>query len=581
MSVRLSRLAPLLGLALTAACHSDKVAGIVDTPLPSSLRVGDLVRVNVNGQDDCTNGIYHVARVEAIGDKAMILADTLNPTGGFTTADYQRYAAKFDTLIYPLDEGAFGAPTDIDHNGRVGIIFTRAVNELTPRNAGSYVGGFTYSRDLFPVVATSRVEGCETSNQGEFFYALAPDPTGVVNGNKRTTGFVDSATVPVLAHELQHLINASRKIYVNTAAEALEVTWLDEGLAHIAEELLFYREAGLGPRSNLDVPAIQARNRSVQAYNEDMSGNADRYFSYLQSPSSTSPYANDDELSTRGATWNWLRYLADQKMAPTIRSASAGIELSGPGSVNVPGGLTGAVYYAALVNTSQVSSGSTAYTITPSNAVTPALSAIPLGGAALSQSPVLSPNRFGTAGPALRRDAAFEMRLRARERRMVPSRLAVARAWYHTEGRQPERPQGGRFSVAAVPIASPDGDVWFRLANGTVQGFQNLQAVFGVDLSLALSDWSASHAVDDVSSLVPAQFTQQSWNWHSILQKLYGAYPLPIRTMSAGNPLSGTIVPGGSSFFFFAVPPSGSGTLTVSSTDAAASSLRLVIVRTQ
>jgi hypothetical protein len=581
MSVRLSHLAPFLGLALAAACHSDKVVGIVDTPLPVSLRVGDLVRVNVNGQEDCTNGIYHVARVEAIGQKSMILADTLNPKGGFTATDYQRYAAKFDTLIYPLDEGAFGAPTDIDHNGRVGIIFTRAVNELTPANATSYVGGFTYSRDLFPTVATSRVEACATSNQGEFFYALAPDPTGVVNGNKRTTGFVDSATVPVLAHELQHLINASRKIYVNTAAGALEVTWLDEGLAHIAEELLFYRESATAPRSNLDVPAIQARNRIVQAYNEDMSGNTSRYRSYLLSPNTTSPYADNDELSTRGATWNWLRYLADQKVAPTIRSTTAGIELTGPGSVDVPGGTTGAVYYAALVNTSQADTGSTDYTITPSNAVAPALSAVPLGGATFSQSPVLSVGLFGSAGPALRRDVAFEMRLRARERAMAPSRLGLARAWYQTEAGRPEMPQGGRFSVSAVPIASPDGDIWFRLANGTVQGFQNMQAVFGVDLSLALSDWSASHAVDDVSSLVPPQFTQQSWNWHSIIQKLYGSYPLPIRAMSTGTPLSGTIVPGGSSFFSFAVPAGASGTLTVSSAGTQASLLRLVIVRTQ
>jgi hypothetical protein len=571
----------MLGLALAAACHSDKVVGVVDTPLPVSLRVGDLVRLNVNGEQDCTNGIYHVARVEAIGDKAMILADTLNPKGGFTSTDYQRYAAKFDTLIYPLDEGAFGAPTDIDHNGRVGIIFTRAVNELTPANATSYVGGFTYSRDLFPVVATSRVPACATSNQGEYFYALAPDPTGVVNGNKRTTGFVDTATVPVLAHELQHLINASRKIYVNTTADSLEVTWLDEGLAHIAEELLFYRESATAPRTNLDVPAIQARNRIVQAYNEDMSGNASRYRSYLLAPSATSPYAANDELSTRGATWNWLRYLADQKMTPTIRSASAGIELSGTGSVNVPGGATGAVYYAALVNTSQADFGSTGYTVTPSSAIAPAPSLVSVGGPVLSQSPVLSTGLLGVSGPTLQRDAAFEMRLRARERAMVPSRLALARSWYRAEVGRPEVPQGGRFSLAAAPITSPDGDIWFQLANGTVRGFRNLQAVFNVDLSLALSDWSASHAVDDVSSLVPAQFTQASWNWHSIYGKLYGSYPLPVRQMTTGTPLSGSIVPGGSSFFTFSVPAGASGTLTVSSTDATASSLRLVIVRTQ
>ena len=312
MPVRLSRLVPVVGLALAAACHSDKVVGVVDTPLPAGLSVGDLVRVNVNGNEDCTNGIYHVARVEAIGAKALILADTLNPAGGFTSADYQRYAAKFDTLIYPLDAGAFGDPTDIDHNGRVGIIFTRAVNELTPAGSSQYVGGFTFSRDLFPTTATTRVPfACQTSNQGEFFYLITPDPAGTINGNRRTAGFVDTNTTAVIAHEFQHLINGGRRIYVNGASD-FEATWLDEGLAHIAEELLFYREAGLGPKQNLDTPLLRASTQRRTAFNLDMLGNAGRYQSYLKAPSKSSPYAANDSLSTRGAAWSLLRYLADR-----------------------------------------------------------------------------------------------------------------------------------------------------------------------------------------------------------------------------------------------------------------------------
>jgi hypothetical protein len=584
MHVRPFRLLPALGLALVAACHSDKVVGVVDTPLPVSLKVGDLVRLNVNGNDDCTNGIYHVARVEAIGDKSMILADTLNPTNGFTTADYKRYAADFDTLIYPIDEGAFGAATDIDNNGRIGIIFTRAVNELTPAGPGPYVGGFTYSRDLFPVVATSRADGCATSNQGEYFYALAPDPSGLVNGHKRSTAFVDTVVKPVLVHELQHLINASRKIYVNTAADSLEVSWLDEGLAHIAEELLFYRESGTLPRTNLDVPAIQARVRGPQAFNEDMSGNETRYGarapstgSYLLNPAGNSPYADNDDLSTRGAAWNWLRYLADQKLTNVTRSSSVDIELSGTGSVNVPGGTAGAEYYATLVNTSTADFGTTGYSLTPSNVTTPSPSLSALGGARLSR----SAGTLSATAPALQRDGAFEARLRARERAMAPMRMARARAWYRNDVSHVEMPQGGRYSLAAAPITSPDGDIWFRLANGTVRGFRNLQAVLAIDPGTAVSDWAASHAVDDVSSLVPEQFLQKSWNWHNLLQVLEGAYTLPVRALVADTPVGGTLVPGGSTHFKLAVPAGGTGTLSVTSSDATGSGLRLLIVRTK
>jgi hypothetical protein len=280
--------------------------------LPSNPAVGDLVTVNVNVTEACTNPVYHAARVMAVGTKALVLNDTLNPKVGFTTADYQRYAAKFDTLIYPLDVAAFGEPTDIDKNGHIAIVFTRAVNELTPRSSGSYVGGLAFTRDLFPQLATSRTQACPASNEGEYFYLMTPDPSGTINSNRRTTGFVDSNTTAVIAHELQHTINASRKLYVNTAAPRFEDKWLDEGLAHIAEELLFYRESGLTPRSNLTYASLVGTARARAAYLTDMSGNANRYQDFLTATTKSSPYTTGDSLTTRGAAWSLLRYLADR-----------------------------------------------------------------------------------------------------------------------------------------------------------------------------------------------------------------------------------------------------------------------------
>ena len=281
--------------------------------LPATVKVGDMVTVNVNGTQNCTNAIYHRARVAAISTHAIVLADSLNPAGGFSDTDYARYAARFDSLVYPLDVGAFGEPTDIDGNGRVGLIFTLEVNRLTPAGSPVYVGGFTFSRDLFPVTATSRAKACPTSNEGEFFYLMAPDPFGRVNGNRRTTGFVDTNTTAVIAHEFEHLINASRRLYVNNAGD-FEQKWLDEGLAHVAEELLFYHEAELAPRMNLGAPDIQASPRRATAFNLDMTGggNTTRYRGYLFNPARSSPYAANDSLNTRGAAWNFLRYLADR-----------------------------------------------------------------------------------------------------------------------------------------------------------------------------------------------------------------------------------------------------------------------------
>ncbi|CAN5903034.1 hypothetical protein BH11GEM1_BH11GEM1_18250 [soil metagenome] len=297
------RFQPLRSLSGTGSNASVRASG-----LPATVAVGDLVTLNVSAKS-CTEPTNHALRVAALGTKSIVLADTLNPAGGFVTADYQRVAARFDTLVYPLDVGAFGAPSDIDGNGRVAIIFTRTVNELTIANANSFVGGFFNPRDLFPRVAKDTLENCAGSNEGEMFYLLAPDPTGVVNGNIRRTGFVDSLTTSVVAHEFQHLINASRRFYINTAATEFEATWLNEGLSHIAEELLYYRESGLTPRQNLGDAAVRP---TVPIFSNDAASNFSRLGTYLTAPGANSPYASDDELATRGATWSFLRYAADQ-----------------------------------------------------------------------------------------------------------------------------------------------------------------------------------------------------------------------------------------------------------------------------
>ena len=280
--------------------------------IPSTAKVGDLITLNVSG-NTCSGATNHALRVAAVGTKSIVLADTLNPSGGFTDVDYLRISARFDTLVYPLDVGAFGAPSDIDANGKVALIFTRTVNELTPASVNYFVGGFFNPRDLFPKVAQNPVDNCAGSNEGEMFYLLVPDSAGVVNGNVRTRGFVDSLTTGVVAHEFQHLINGSRRFYINTAAQDFEEVWLNEGLSHIAEELLYYRESGFTPRQNLNDSTIRILNRPLYGFwKSDAASNFSRLLGYLRAPSANSPYANDDELATRGATWSFLRYAADR-----------------------------------------------------------------------------------------------------------------------------------------------------------------------------------------------------------------------------------------------------------------------------
>jgi hypothetical protein len=100
------------------------------------------------------------------------------------------------------------------------------------------------------------------------------------------------------------------------------VVWLNEGLSHIAEELLFYHEGKSAPKQNLDVNGLRASVALKDAYNADQSSNGARYREYLIAPSTNSPIRLDDSLATRGATWDLLRYLADRKVRSGGNDAS-------------------------------------------------------------------------------------------------------------------------------------------------------------------------------------------------------------------------------------------------------------------
>ena len=276
---------------------------------PQYLSVGDLVQLNTN-VEDCVDPVYRTGRVVAASARAIVVADTSNPSGGFTDADYARFAVQYDTLVAAVEDAAFGTPTDIDANGKVVIFFTGAVNELTGVGASSYTGGYFHPRDLLPQVLNGAFY-CPASNEREMFYMMVPDPNGTITGNPVTAGFVDSLTIPTLAHENQHLVNFGRRLYVNNAASD-EEPWLNEGLSEIADELVFYRAAGLSPRQNIDATHFGTPPFDG-LFSMYMAPSFARLAAYLQAPQSYSPYSSDDSLATYGAAWAFLRYAADHQ----------------------------------------------------------------------------------------------------------------------------------------------------------------------------------------------------------------------------------------------------------------------------
>lgn len=270
--------------------------------------VGDTTSFKVPSQDSsCTKFTTITAAVTYTNDKVIIYNDVASPANGFTATDYQQIGDEFSTLIYPTDTSYFGSPLDQDKNGRIIVLYTPEVNKLTPSHNDSFVGGFFFAGDLFPSTGSN---ACPQSNMAELFYVLTPDPDGTFN-NKRTTATVRQGTRGTIAHEFQHMINASNRIR-SPIEQSFEDVWLDEALSHFAEDAVGRAVRGIGEAENAGI--ARTVGGSVDDFNAFFFQNFNRFQRYLQNPGPFGPTsaAADTSLAVRGAAWALLRYTADQ-----------------------------------------------------------------------------------------------------------------------------------------------------------------------------------------------------------------------------------------------------------------------------
>lgn len=553
---------------------------------------------NVNAEKGCSEPIMRAARFETQSAHLAIYSDTSNPPGGFSLADYEAFTTKFEELVWPVLTQNFGTPEDIDKNGRVIAFFTKAVNELTKAGSQSVVGGFFYGRDLFPKTPEGRfTQGCPTSNEAEMFYMLVPDPNGVVNGNVRTLDQVRRTTIGVIGHEFQHLINSSRRLFVNTTALYPEQGYMEEGLSHIAEELLFYTASGLTPKMNISLDTLRATQQRLDAVNAYQTSNLARFRNYLRAPSNNSPYQGDDDLETRGASWSWLRYLADRPASVTPSPpCSATVALDPRTTCLLEGGA------AAQFNVTPGSNAGEFTIVAFASGAAVTATAAATGAVAVTgpPNPVLSPGgtsfaRFGaSSGSALPArgdlvlDQTFHVKLREAGQRQLRELVPYARAWFASRAiPKPSRSSSPGFappfgpSFASTPFVEP---VWTRLVNSADTGFKNLQGVFGQDLLTPTRDWAVAHYSDDAVFRILDQYTHPSWHFRSLLTDtpLNPGAPYPLQTLSLTSQQQVSLVNGGAAYLRLGVAAGSSSTVTFSVNGGAPpASLKLVIVRTK
>ena len=242
------------------------------------------------------------ATLKYVGTDIMIFLDQQAPSGsnGFTDDEITAFGNLFDQTLYNIDVQAFGAPSDIDANGHVIILFTPVVNQLTPTSdCSSFVAGFFYGLDLV---------NAQNSNRGEIFYSLVPDPAGTF-GCSHSLDQLDRVTPPTFIHELQHMISYNQHVLVRGGFT--EATWLNEGLSHIAEELgSRHYENKFPPPSGRSSPTQLFPDSSQGFIVGDLFNSYDYLF---DTADSSVTVTTGQSLAERGAAWLFLRWLADQK----------------------------------------------------------------------------------------------------------------------------------------------------------------------------------------------------------------------------------------------------------------------------
>lgn len=299
---------PRLTASNTAATGVAKAVAVMPPNVGDTLtyRVPDLN----TGKVPCRDFFTVQAVVKAVGSKAIAVQDINAPAGGFAQSDFQDMVREFDQTILATDTSYFGGPTDRNNDGVIVMLFTPEVNKLTPAGSTGFTAGFFFRADLFTKAEFQQAgQSCPTTNEQELFYVLVPDPTGQFN-NVRTTATVRQTSRGTIAHELQHMLNQGIRMFLPVGTSP-ETVWLDEAMAHFAEEAV-----GRATRSYSDFRELTFADATANTddYNAYFRQNFGRFRLWTFRPDTSSATSNraSTELGPRGAGWAMLRYAIDR-----------------------------------------------------------------------------------------------------------------------------------------------------------------------------------------------------------------------------------------------------------------------------
>ena len=261
--------------------------------------VGEVKSFKTCSNLQCSAFTTVMATARFVGQHVAVFIDNDVPQNDpLQPADAAELGTAFDTYHYPIDTTAFGRESDLDQNGVVIVLMTDAVNALTPDCTNGRVVGYFFGGDLLTG---------PNSNNGEVFYTLVPAPSaGSCTAITRTQAV--NNLKPTLIHEFQHMISFNQHVLVRNGNS--EETWLNEGLSHFAEEL----GGRLIPNSECTPAFTSCRSQ----YTSGDILNAYEYMKDTESRFLVFPTSSGGTLEERGASWLFVRWIADQFAADTI-----------------------------------------------------------------------------------------------------------------------------------------------------------------------------------------------------------------------------------------------------------------------
>ncbi len=221
---------------------------------------------------DSSGGSYQdiTCKLVRISDHCKIFVDqgeaggysavVVNAKGDYriTESDLDHFVTEFETHIYPLLTQNYGNFYDIDNDGRLTMVFS-------PVYAQFGFAGLFNSLDLTPGSSAN-------SNQRDIIALWSP------NGTWTGTKWLE-ATRETIAHEMQHIVNMSAKVYPNNILRTpapssyenwLETPWLDESLS-VAVEVRYRLKRGDPARENrFDRWAASPSSVAMNTFSYDM-----------------------------------------------------------------------------------------------------------------------------------------------------------------------------------------------------------------------------------------------------------------------------------------------------------------------